>query len=111
MTWSGGSFGGVASCVLAPNASPMTLDGTNTWVLRDGDRSVVVDPGPPEEAHLAAVAEAAGDVQVVLLTHRHLDHSEAARVFAERVGCGVRADEAMTNPSNDRPLNGWRHDP
>ncbi|MGI8524507.1 MAG: MBL fold metallo-hydrolase [Nocardioides sp.] len=91
MTWSGGSFGAVGTCVLAPNASPMTLDGTNTWVLRDGDRAVVVDPGPPDEAHLAAVAEAAGDVQVVLLTHHHLDHSEAARAFAERVGCHVRA--------------------
>ncbi|RLV48454.1 MBL fold metallo-hydrolase [Nocardioides mangrovicus] len=71
----------------------MTLDGTNTWVLRaiDGGRSVVVDPGPPDEAHLAAVAEAAGDVAVVLLTHHHLDHSEAARAFAEQMGCGVRA--------------------
>ena len=93
MTWAGGSFGPVAQCVLAPNASPMTLDGTNTWVLRDpsSSRSVVVDPGPPDAAHLDAVAAAAGDVAVVLLTHHHLDHSEAARSFAERVGCGVRA--------------------
>jgi glyoxylase-like metal-dependent hydrolase (beta-lactamase superfamily II) len=79
--------------VLAPNANMMTLDGTNTWVLRapDGRRSVVVDPGPPDAGHLDAVAEAAGDVAVVLLTHHHLDHSEAARQFAERMGCGVRA--------------------
>ncbi len=93
MSWAGGSFGSVAECVLAPNASPMTLDGTNTWVLRDpgGSRSVVVDPGPPDAGHLDAVATAAGDVGVVLLTHHHLDHSEAARAFAERVGCGVRA--------------------
>lgn len=91
--WHGGSFGSVGACVLAPNASPMTLDGTNTWVLRapDSARSVVVDPGPPDPGHLDAVAEAAGDVAVVLLTHHHLDHSEAARAFAERVGCGVRA--------------------
>jgi glyoxylase-like metal-dependent hydrolase (beta-lactamase superfamily II) len=91
--WSGGAFGSVGRCVLAPNASPMTLDGTNTWVLRapDSSRSVVVDPGPPDPAHLDAVAEAAGDVAVVLLTHHHLDHAEAARAFAERVGCGVRA--------------------
>ena len=91
--WTGGSFGDVARCVLAPNASPMTLDGTNTWVLRDpgSSRSVVVDPGPPDPGHLDAVARAAGDVAVVLLTHRHLDHSEAARAFAGRVGCGVRA--------------------
>ncbi len=91
--WHGGSFGSVGACVLAPNASPMTLDGTNTWVLRapDSARSVVVDPGPPDPGHLDAVAEAAGDVAVVLLTHHHLDHSEAARAFAELVGCGVRA--------------------
>jgi glyoxylase-like metal-dependent hydrolase (beta-lactamase superfamily II) len=91
--WSGGRFGSVGACVLAPNASPMTLDGTNTWVLRapGATGSVVVDPGPPDAAHLDAVAEVAGDVAVVLLTHHHLDHSEAARTFAERVGCGVRA--------------------
>jgi glyoxylase-like metal-dependent hydrolase (beta-lactamase superfamily II) len=71
----------------------MTLDGTNTWVLRapGSARSVVIDPGPPDLGHLDAVADAAGDVAVVLLTHHHLDHSEAARGFAERVGCGVRA--------------------
>jgi glyoxylase-like metal-dependent hydrolase (beta-lactamase superfamily II) len=91
--WAGGSVGPMARCVLAPNASPMTLDGTNTWVLRapGSSRSVVIDPGPPDPGHLSAVAEAAGDVAVVLLTHHHLDHSEAARAFAERAGCGVRA--------------------
>ena len=91
--WSGGAFGDVGRCVLAPNANMMTLDGTNTWVLRapDGRRSVVVDPGPPDAGHLDAVAEAAGEVAAVLLTHHHLDHSEAAREFAQRMGCGVRA--------------------
>jgi glyoxylase-like metal-dependent hydrolase (beta-lactamase superfamily II) len=93
MTWSGGSFGERAVCVLAPNPDIMTLDGTNTWVLREpgSERSVVVDPGPQIAAHLDAVAAAAGDVRQVLLTHGHLDHSEAARSFAERMGCGVRA--------------------
>jgi len=93
MTWKGGAFGQRARCVLAPNPDVMTLDGTNTWVLRepDSERSVVVDPGPQIEAHLDAIAEAAGDVQLVLLTHGHLDHSEAARSFAERMGCPVRA--------------------
>lgn len=93
MTWSGGAFGERAECVLAPNPGLMTLDGTNTWVLREpgARRSIVVDPGPSLLAHLDTVAAVAGEVAVVLLTHHHLDHSEAAREFAERVGCGVRA--------------------
>ena len=91
--WAGGSFGERAQCVLAPNANPMTLDGTNTWVLREpgARRSVVVDPGPSILSHLDAIAEVGGEVGIVLLTHHHADHSEAAREFAERVGCGVRA--------------------
>lgn len=91
--WAGGAFGERARCVLAANPNPMTLDGTNTWVLREpgSARSVVIDPGPELPEHLDAVASYAGDVAVVLLTHGHLDHSEAARTFAERVGCGVRS--------------------
>src|SRR5690606_29358718 len=91
--WSGGSFGERAQCILAPNPNIMTLDGTNTWVLREpgARRSIVVDPGPSILSHLDQVAETAGEVGVVLLTHHHLDHSEAAKEFAERVGCGVRA--------------------
>lgn len=95
--WQGGSFGERAQCVLAPNANMMTLDGTNTWVLREpgARRSVVVDPGPPDASHLAAIEAAAladgGQVGAILLTHHHDDHSESAKEFAERWGCGVRA--------------------
>ena len=91
--WGGGTFGAHAHCVLAPNPGIMTLDGTNTWVLREGPeaRALVVDPGPLDDGHLDRVAELAGDVAGVLLTHGHVDHSEGARAFAERVGCGVRA--------------------
>src|SRR3954452_3651895 len=89
----GGAFGERARCVLAPNPGIMTLDGTNTWILREpgGRRSVVIDPGPLDEAHLSTVASVAGEVGAVLLTHGHPDHSEGARSFAERVGSGVRA--------------------
>ena len=81
------------ACVLAPNPGPMTLDGTNTWVLRSEPdaRAVVVDPGPLDRGHLQAVRDLAGDVAVVLLTHGHPDHSESARAFAEAAGCNVRA--------------------
>lgn len=93
MSWTGGSFGDRGECVLAPNANMMTLDGTNTWVLREpgARRSIVVDPGPSIMAHLDAVASVAESVGVVLLTHHHFDHAEAAKEFAERMGCGVRA--------------------
>jgi glyoxylase-like metal-dependent hydrolase (beta-lactamase superfamily II) len=91
--WEGGGFGDHAECLVAPNAGPMTLDGTNTWVVRAEDfgPSVVIDPGPLDDLHLGAVRDVAADVVAVLLTHGHLDHSEGAREFADRVGCGVRA--------------------
>jgi glyoxylase-like metal-dependent hydrolase (beta-lactamase superfamily II) len=96
--WTGGAVTAVAECVLAPNPGPMTLDGTNTWVLsRPGAaRAVVVDPGPEDPGHLRAVlhaVEARGArVGAVLLTHAHLDHSEGARSFAAAAGgVGVRA--------------------
>jgi len=81
-----------AGVVLAPNPGPMTLEGTNTWVLRaPGEEScVVVDPGPLHQEHLEAVA-AQGPVAVVLLTHGHHDHSAGAARFAELTGAPVRA--------------------
>ncbi len=84
-------------CVLAPNPGPMTLDGTNTWVVGDlsGGEVVVIDPGPDDEAHRRAVTDlvaASGSrITAVLLTHGHLDHSEAAADLARSCGVGVRA--------------------
>jgi glyoxylase-like metal-dependent hydrolase (beta-lactamase superfamily II) len=92
-----------ATLVRADNPGPMTLDGTNTWILRapDAEQSVVVDPGPLLEDHLRAVLEQAGQVAVVLLTHKHPDHSEGAAWFANQAGCGVRAvDPAFRIPTD-----------
>ena len=85
-----------AGVVLAPNPGPMTLEGTNTWVLRGpGEQScVVVDPGPLLEDHLSQVADLAGQVAVVLLTHGHPDHSAGAARLAELTGAPVRALDA-----------------
>ncbi|WP_326796777.1 MBL fold metallo-hydrolase [Streptomyces sp. NBC_01808] len=86
-----------ATCVLAPNASPMTLDGTNTWIVAEPDsaRAVVIDPGPLDEGHLAAVVDTADRaglrVALTLLTHGHADHAEGAVRFAELTGTKVRA--------------------
>ncbi|MGW4391611.1 MBL fold metallo-hydrolase [Streptomyces sp. NPDC004685] len=97
----GGALSGPATAravnVLAPNASAMTLDGTNTWIVSepDSELAVVIDPGPLDDAHLkhvVAVAEAAGKrVALTLLTHGHPDHAEGAGRFAELTRTDVRA--------------------
>jgi glyoxylase-like metal-dependent hydrolase (beta-lactamase superfamily II)/8-oxo-dGTP pyrophosphatase MutT (NUDIX family) len=81
-----------ASVILAENPSPMTLEGTNTWLLRGpGAQSIIViDPGPLDETHLRLVSEQ-GPVAQILLTHRHLDHAEGARRLAELTHAPVRA--------------------
>ena len=93
--WSGGPFGARGRCLLAPHPGPMTLDGTNTWVLQEPGASacVVVDPGPIEDGHLERLTAELGDVALVLLTHHHFDHAEVAADFARRKGCPVRALE------------------
>ena len=86
-----------ATCLLAPNPSPMTLDGTNTWIIAEpGSPSVVViDPGPEDEGHLRRVlaAATAGDRRVagILLTHGHPDHCAGAARLAELSGAPVQA--------------------
>ncbi|MDN5750626.1 MAG: MBL fold metallo-hydrolase [Pseudonocardia sp.] len=82
----------LASVLLADNPSPMTLEGTNTWVLRAPgvEECVVVDPGEDDLAHLERVA-AQGPVALVLVTHRHPDHAGGARRFSELTGAPVRA--------------------
>jgi glyoxylase-like metal-dependent hydrolase (beta-lactamase superfamily II) len=86
-----------ARCVLAPNPSPLTLDGTNTWIIGEpgSPAAVVVDPGPEDEAHLRRVRDvaSAGDrrVALIVLTHGHPDHSEGATRFAAMTGAPVLA--------------------
>jgi glyoxylase-like metal-dependent hydrolase (beta-lactamase superfamily II) len=82
-----------ASVVLQHNPGPMTLDGTNTWLLRDPSSraTVVVDPGESDDAHLAAVREVAHDVALIVLTHRHFDHSQSADVLHEVTGAPIAA--------------------
>jgi glyoxylase-like metal-dependent hydrolase (beta-lactamase superfamily II) len=95
--WAGGPVTERAHCVLAPNPGPMTLDGTNTWVLLEpgATEAVVIDPGPLDEAHLARVLEQVASrgarVGLTILTHGHLDHAESAARFAELTGAPTRA--------------------
>src|SRR5690349_18367304 len=82
----------LAAVVLAANPSPMTLEGTNTWLLRDDPQrrqAIVVDPGPLDDRHLGVVASAAGAVSMILLTHGHPDHSAGAARLHELTGAPV----------------------
>ncbi len=82
-----------ASTVRADNPGLMTLDGTNTWIQREpgATRSIVVDPGPDDVDHLDIVHQAAGEVGLILFTHRHFDHTDALQGFARRTGAPARA--------------------
>lgn len=80
-------------CITAPNPSPMTFTGTQTYLLGEGS-VVVIDPGPALPAHLKAImaALAPGErVAQILVTHSHLDHSPLARVLSEATGAPVLA--------------------
>ncbi|OBX18992.1 MBL fold metallo-hydrolase [Erythrobacter sp. QSSC1-22B] len=96
--------------VLAPNPSPFTYTGTQTYIVGQGDGCAVIDPGPDEPEHLAALEAAIGGEHVcaIMCTHTHRDHSPASRPLARRtgapiVGCapvafdtaGPRADEGF----------------
>lgn len=86
--------------VLAPNASPMTLDGTNTYVVAEPGRggALVIDPGPDDPDHRRRVEQVLADLdavcELVVVTHHHRDHSEAARSWAGAFGCDVAATTA-----------------
>lgn len=81
-----------ASVVLEDNPGSMTLEGTNTWLLRapGAESVVVVDPGYEDEPHLTKVAETA-PVELILLTHHHPDHAQGAPWLAGRTGAPIRA--------------------
>jgi glyoxylase-like metal-dependent hydrolase (beta-lactamase superfamily II) len=86
-----------AFCVLAPNPSIMTLDGTNTWLISEpgSPTAIAVDPGPGGEGHLQRVRAVAAErdqrITTIVLTHRHEDHSGGARRLAELTGAPVFA--------------------
>jgi glyoxylase-like metal-dependent hydrolase (beta-lactamase superfamily II) len=81
-----------ASVLLADNPGLMTLEGTNTWVLRGprSDEVVIVDPGPDDQAHIARVAEL-GRIALILISHRHGDHTDGIDKLVDATGATVRA--------------------
>ncbi|MEV4755808.1 MBL fold metallo-hydrolase [Micromonospora sp. NPDC049559] len=73
--------------VRADNPGPMTLDGTNTWILRAStdESGIIIDPGPADEEHLGRLAGYA-PIGLILITHGHPDHVEGARRLSELLG-------------------------
>ena len=119
VTWALPAPGGMATTadleplvtrVLAPNPSPMTLDGTNTYVVGapGSGQAVLVDPGPDDAAHLAAVEAAlaarGARCVAVLVTHHHGDHAEAAQPWGARFGAPVAAATAAVAGPDGRVL-------
>ncbi len=77
--------------VLAPNPSPMTFRGTNTYIVGEGEVAVI-DPGPADPAHLSAILAALTPderISHIFVTHAHLDHAPLARPLAQRTGAPV----------------------
>ncbi len=95
--------------IVAPNPGPMTLEGTNTYLYGAGP-CTVIDPGPDDEGHLAAVRAAAderGGIGLVLLTHGHGDHSEGAEGLV--AGAGPDGDvPAVVLPGDGEEHGGLR---
>jgi glyoxylase-like metal-dependent hydrolase (beta-lactamase superfamily II) len=81
-----------ASVLLCNNPNIMTLDGTNTWVLRGpgSDEMVIVDPGPDDDEHIGRLAEL-GTIPLVLISHKHEDHTGGIDKLVELTGATVRS--------------------
>ncbi|HZT14086.1 MAG TPA: MBL fold metallo-hydrolase [Candidatus Baltobacteraceae bacterium] len=81
--------------VRAPNASAMTLTGTNTYLINGGGSLLCIDPGPAIARHIDAIEQAAsslgGRIETIALTHSHPDHAPAAPELARRTGARVAA--------------------
>jgi glyoxylase-like metal-dependent hydrolase (beta-lactamase superfamily II) len=90
--------------IVAPNPGPMTLEGTNSYVV-GSDPAFVIDPGPEDEGHIAAItaeAERRGGIAGVVLTHGHLDHAAGAHLLDAPLIAGEHPGpfEALPTPGH-----------
>ena len=74
--------------IVAPNPGPMTYHGTNTWLVDEPDGVTVIDPGPDDAAHRAAIV-ACGPIVRIVLTHSHPDHLAGAPALRAATGAQI----------------------
>lgn len=98
--------------ILAPNPSPMTLEGTNTYLIGDDRSLIVMDPGPNDDGHVASIeaAVAGADVSTILLTHKHIDHAEVAERCAVLFDAPVASNAGAARPQDRAIAEGDRID-
>lgn len=89
--------------ITAPNPSPMTGPGTNTYLVGN-EKIAVIDPGPADPSHIAAILKACGDrLQWIIATHTHSDHSPAAKALAEATNAQVLGNLLPENDGHQDP--------
>lgn len=97
-----------AALILAPNPSPLTGHGTNTYVCGHGAELLCIDPGPDDGTHLEAILAAAeargGRITCIVVSHSHPDHRPLARVLAERTGAPIRCFDPGRSADGALPL-------
>jgi glyoxylase-like metal-dependent hydrolase (beta-lactamase superfamily II) len=86
--------------ITAPNPSPLTLSGTNTYLIAGGGKVTIIDPGPDDRGHVARLLEETSGrrVTLILLTHGHSDHRGASDHLARATGAPVRGWQASDAP-------------
>ena len=98
--------------LLAPNPSPMTLDGTQTYVVGHR-RPAVIDPGPDDPTHLEAILRVLDGAvpTAILLTHDHPDHAALADKLATETGAPVSREDVETDAGSIRAVPTPGHTP
>lgn len=98
--------------VLAPNPSAFTFTGTQTYLVGAGNEIAIIDPGPDEPEHIAAILDAVGDARITAIccTHTHRDHSPAAASLARQTGASIIGCAPLTM-ADDGPRADAAFDP
>lgn len=97
--------GGAVKCIRAPNASAMTGNGTNTYLVVGEHSIAVVDPGPDQDDHFRRILTEVGPsrrISKILITHPHADHTELAARLANHTGAEMIAHSGADGAASER---------